>query len=311
MSVLAKNRDLPELPPERPADMVGVQISGDHERGCGVCREGLVMVVHQKTGEQAECYACICERGKAKQQAYPKLASIAQLLPDDELRGYWPKGAPEATRDRVLQILNKARIPPKFLPWSLASYSERFKSEKAQRQYLKLASEWLKLGTSDRSDLIIYGPNGTGKTGMAIALARALAEQHQQSVFWTMRELSIAWRDTYREQAGEAQTSEQDFLASLVTPELLIVDEVSGLRFSEFVEDTLTMIVDQRQKQQRPTILTLNLPAEQGLPIEEGEIITQLLGPTLQDRLRERGQWWLMKGLSRRNTYGQKQETAP
>ena len=293
----------------RPVESLGVQPSGDEREGCGVCRFGFVLVITPEAGSHGMVYACICEKGKQKQASIPRLSSIALALTQDEIRDYWPKGAPEASRDRVLRMLSEAKIPPKFLPWSMTSYAERFKGEKDQKRYLKLAAEWIKLPTADRSDLIIYGPNGTGKTGMAIAIARALAEQQQRSLFWTMRELAIAWRETFRKEGATPDApSEADFLDALVAPDVLILDEVSGQRMSEFVEDTLTMIVDKRQKLQRPTILTLNLPAESGLALEDGEIVTQLLGPTLQDRLRERGQWWAMKGLSRRTTYSRPAE---
>lgn len=281
------------------ADPGGIDPSGDTVNGCGVCRYGLVSVRHP--GTQSAVYACLCQRGQAK-----RIASITSQITEAEREQYWPGGVPQAVDpQRVLELLTAARIPPKFLPWSLASYRERFKSDREQQRYLKLAEEWIQ--ASERSDLVIFGPNGTGKTGIAIALVRALAEQQQRSEFWTMRELSIAWRDTFRAGArdDDGALTEADFLASLVALDLLIVDEVSGQRLSEFVEDTLTMIVDKRQRLQKPTILTMNTPAEAE---DDGAVLAQLLGPTLQDRLRERGQFWPMKGLSRRNTYSRQPE---
>ena len=302
-------------PVERPATpivMLGVQASGDREHGCGVCRFGLV--VFQRDGQQPDCYACICERGKAKQQIYQRLMSIQDVLTAEEQNEFWPSGIPEASRDRVAAILVEARIPPKFLPWSMASYTERFKGERDPKRYAKLAAEWIALAPADRSDLVVYGPNGTGKTGLAIAIARAIAERYQKPLFYTMRELSIAWRDTYNTQQanGAEDQSEAEFLASLLDPHLLIVDEVSGQRMTEFVEDTLTMIVDARQKLLKPTLLTLNLPAEQPtIALEDAALLTELLGPTLQDRLRERAQYWPLKGQSRRPTYTRKAEAQP
>ena len=279
--------------------IVGVQPSGDTVNGCGVCRYGLVHVA--VVGGQPSMFACLCRRGQGK-----RLASIASQLTDDDRERYWPSGAPTTEPQRVLQLLTDARIPPKFLPWSLASYAERFKADRDQQRYVKLAGEWVRATPATRSDLVIYGPNGTGKTGIAIALGRALAELDQVPLFWTMRELAIAWRDTFRPGGrDDGGPTEAEFLDGLVAADLLIVDEVSGQRISEFVEDTLTMIVDKRQRLQRPSILTLNIPADAD---DDSAVVTQLLGPTLQDRLRERGQFWPMKGLSRRNTYGRQQE---
>lgn len=295
--------------PASPAEMGGLRVSGDREIGCGICHFGMVVFYSGVDGEHPFVCACVCDRGRAKQQANPKLQSVQQRLSEDELLDYWPKGAPIAGRDRVVQLLVDGRVPPQYLPWSLTSYGERFKADREQKRYLKLAGEWLGLDLALRSDLILFGPNGTGKTGLAVAMARAMAEAYQPCLFWTMRELAVAWRDTYnREAAGKDLISEQAFVAGLVNPPLLILDEVSGQRMSEFVEDSLTMIVDLRQKQKRPTILTLNVPAGQGagIPLGEGELLTELLGPTLQDRLRERGQFWALRGQSKRKTYGAK-----
>jgi DNA replication protein DnaC len=300
------------LPAHRLPDMIGIQVSGDAKDGCGICSFGLIIVTPFDLGAHPTAYACICDRGKAKEGAL-RIASIETVITAEERAQYWPEGAPTASRDRVAQLMVDARVPPKFLPWSMKSYAERFKGDKEIKRYLKLAAEWIALPNVDRSDLIFYGPNGTGKTGLAIGILRAISEQYQTSLFWTMRELSIAWRDTYRQKDGEAQGSEQDFLQALVDPALLVLDEVSGQRMSEFVEDTVTMIVDARQKRQRPTILTLNLPAEtnSALAMEEEKILGELLGPTLHDRLRERGQFWTLKGQSRRETFRRRQEPTP
>lgn len=271
---------------------IELEISEDFTQGCGVCRYGLVCV-----GRYA--YTCICHRGKAKEGK--GWTSIRTLLSDEDLQRYWPGGAPAVDRGRVEQLLIDGRVPPKFLPWSLQSYAERFR-DWPQGRYVPIAEAWLLQPLEARSDLVLFGPNGTGKTGMAIALARGVAEQQQPIIFWPLRELAIAWRDRFsrREDDADDQESEQLLLTALTEAPLLVIDEVAGL--SRFVEDTLTLIVDKRQRNLRPTILTLNSAAQQA-DADDAAVLAELLGATLQDRLRERAQFWAMKGQSQRRTF--------
>ena len=52
----------------------------------------------------------------------------------------------------------------------------------------------------------------------------------------------------------------------------------------------------------RDILLTLNIPADVQAA-DETVYLTTLLGPTLMDRLRERGQFWPMLGRSKRQTW--------
>lgn len=262
---------------------------------CGVCRSGWVQVSH---GTIDYAYSCACAEGVLKQKhARPILA----LLSRAEVEDLWPDGVP-ASSSTVSDLLNLAGLAPAWHPHTLDTYGKAFGAHAAIKRYLALAADWIAQAPEARSDLVMFGPNGVGKTGLAVGLLQALVRRGDRPLFIDARVLLVRWRDTFRDGAKE---TEGQLLQTLITAPLLVVDECTAGGDTAWVERSLTLLVDQRQRHQRPTILTLNLPAttEDGTPLlsmQYGPLLAAALGPALYDRLRERAQFWHLAGESRR-----------
>lgn len=270
---------------------------------CIACTDGIVIVTvrHPRTDrEYPAAFRCACPAGAMKSG---KIPSILTLDPEI-LRGIYTDGVPAASGDDVWRArLAKARIPTRQQGFTLASYAAAFPDDAMAAKYAIYGQHWIAEPIETRSDLVLYGPQGTGKTGLAIALLRASIEQGSNGVVWTVAELSREWRDLFRPRSDQEDTpSEKDFVTRIVAADVLVLDEIAGVKLTEFVEQSITGIVDARQKVCRPTILTLNLTAEQ-MRSHEAIVLTTLLGPTLQDRLRERAQFWPISGASKRTPY--------
>lgn len=270
-----------------------------HTGDCGVCASGWVTFVGADGLPTA--YACACGLGAGKQKfARPILA----VLTPEEVRDLWPRGLPAST-STLMDQLTAAGLPPAWHPHTLETYREAFGTSSSVKRHLGLAAEWLAQPTDARPDLVLFGPNGTGKTGLAVGLVQGMVRRGDRPVFADARLLMLRWRETFKD-GGESESS---MLASLVMAPLLVVDEATSTGSSDWVERSLTLLVDQRQRHKRPTVLTLNLPATDGdgralMPMEYPPMLGAALGPALYDRLRERAQFWHVDGASRRRRRG-------
>lgn len=185
--------------------------------------------------------------------------------------------------ERQTARLEKAGIPLVMQTWSLGTYP-------GPRHYLKQAEAWL--GAERRSDVVLYGPPGTGKTGLAIAMIRQLLERNTSVLFLRGADMVLQIRDTYRtNDQGKQDRSELNVLGKWCEVGTLLLDDLTALRKSEFFEDTLLYLLDIRQKQGKPSIVTANLLKDER---------ETFFGPVIFDRLREQAQWWHLEGSSYR-----------
>lgn len=267
---------------------------------CTVCSSGWVTVTYADPDSVALygelrnreiAVACLCAKGRVK-----KAKGVEHFLDEDQLLELFDGSLPDGFESSIERV-KLAGIPDAWHGWSLRTYTAKFGDDPSLRPFIEQAKKWIDGPT--RSDIVLYGSNGTGKTGLAVALVRALAQRRESVKFWTVRELAMEWRSTY---GAEALRSERDLLSELLAPRLVVLDEVGGTKLTDFVEDTLTMIVDLRQKQMFPTVLTMNLPEENPGALSDEVLLARMLGPTLFDRLRQRAQFWPMRGASRRET---------
>lgn len=241
-------------------------------------------------------YACLCPAG---QRLTPAVLSISNVASEHDLRRLFPRGLPERAvgwRSR----LEQAGVGRGSSHFSLDTYRDEFGVDAACMRFYRLGSEWARVSRSERSDLVLFGPNGTTKTGLAVSLLRASVERGDTVRFLDLATLAQLWRETFDDRSD---ISTSDLTSALVDVDVLVVDEVGGGNLTDFVTSTLTMLVNRRQQNARPTVLTLNVPAYDaaGAPIEDlNEYLLAMFGPTLFDRLRERAQFWPMVGGSRR-----------
>lgn len=272
---------------------------------CPVCTSGLVEYVVPETEEALEhkrMAACLCAAGQAKLAV---VKSIAVCLPVERIEELWPEGVPKL--ELLSARLRDSEVPAAYWSWTLKTYRTKFgKKSKTIQGYVELADEWIKTPRDQRTDVVLFGPNGTGKTGLAVSMLHACLEQRETGLFTETKRLMMRWRDTFR---ADSDQSELGILDMLELPHVLVLDEWGGEGLSEFVEKALTLTIDRRQKAQVPTIITLNLAADsQDVATEE---LVEMFGPSLSDRLREKAQFWPIWGKSRRSTLSRVLPFAP
>jgi len=96
--------------------------------------------------------------------------------------------------------------------------------------------------------LVMLGPNGTGKTHLAISILKMTG-----GVIYTTYEIGLMLRQTYK---GESQ--EYDVLKDLCETEMLVIDEIGRSKGSDWELNWLSHIINKRHENMRPLILISN-----------------------------------------------------
>jgi DNA replication protein DnaC len=104
--------------------------------------------------------------------------------------------------------------------------------------------------------LFLLGRPGVGKTHLSVAvLKQVVREKRAHGLFYDTRALLRLIRETY---SPQVRSSESDVLRPVMEAELLVLDDLGAEKTSEWVEETLNLIVNTRYSERRLTIFTSN-----------------------------------------------------
>jgi DNA replication protein DnaC len=152
------------------------------------------------------------------------------------------------------QLIEAARIPPRYARCTLDNFvlyqNEKLMTALCQAQRFSDAFPAVTKG------LCLIGPPGIGKTHIAVSVLRRLVvDKHVRGLFYDVRDLLRVIRSTYN---PVVRTAEMDILRPVMQAELLVLDDLGAEKPSEWVEETMNLIVNTRYNERRPTIFTTN-----------------------------------------------------
>jgi DNA replication protein DnaC len=131
--------------------------------------------------------------------------------------------------------------------------------------------------------ILLVGSIGTGKTHLAVgALKVLIAERGAQGLFCDYRELLRLIQNSYNPQVS---TTELEILNPVMNAEVVVLDDLGAIRPTEWVWDTVSLILNSRYNNNRTTIITTNYPA---LPPGAGGLREETLGDRIGERMRSR-----------------------
>lgn len=189
--------------------------------------------------------------------------------------------AEKEERDRLEKLrrweskIGHAGIPERFRNRTLDSYvADSAQKKRALDFALEYALNFD--GASGKSALFVGKP-GTGKTHLAVGIGLSAMRDGYSVLFYTVMRAIRRVKDTWGRNSDE---SESQAIASLVEPDLLILDEV-GIQFGSETEKLILFdILNERYEKRRSCILLSNLSSDE---------VSAFLGERVIDRLREDG----------------------
>ena len=197
-------------------------------------------------------------------------------------------------RDQVgHKRLDDANIPKRYQHCTLGNFTAYNESlQQACRQ-----------GSTDRGvipgrrqGLLLGGQPGVGKTHLAAAvLKQVIQTTGARGLFYDTRDLLRVIRSTYD---ASIRTTELEVLRPVMTADLLVLDDLGAEKTSEWVEETMNLIVNTRYNERRLTIFTSNY---QDIPDDtEPNSLLFRIGYRMRSRLHEMCEFVEMDGADYR-----------
>ena len=189
----------------------------------------------------------------------------------------------------VEKLLKDARVPTRYARCELASFEHDMNT---QRDAWRRATRFVEAFPAVEKGLLLYGPHGVGKTHLAVGILKeVIRTKGARGFFFETRELLKLVRETYNR--GNEET-EMDVLAPVLHADLLVLDDLGAEKTSEWVQETLGLVVNTRYNARRATIFTSNLIDSPDNTYPQGFIFQ--LGARTRSRLVEMCDWIEIQG---------------
>jgi DNA replication protein DnaC len=150
--------------------------------------------------------------------------------------------------------------------------------------------KWASQYPLNRTGLLIIGPSGLGKTHLGVAALRQLAEKGFHCLFCDYRELLKQIQNSYD---PSVQATELGVLRPIFEAEIVLLDDLGAVRPTEWVWDTVSIVLNTRYNENRTTLITSNFvdgpsAGAEGVTGPKRAARAETLGDRVGERMRSR-----------------------
>jgi DNA replication protein DnaC len=178
------------------------------------------------------------------------------------------------------RLLKQANIPPRYQRCDLDNFRDYNDSlVEAVRRARRFVETF---PVVDRG-IGFLGPPGVGKTHLSVAILKLVIQRTgARGLFYTTSDLLSLIRNTYN---PLVKTTEREAIEPLLQAEILVLDELGTERPTEWVEETMNLIVNTRYNERRITLFTSNYPDKESSSLVD--TLTERIGFRMFSRLCE------------------------
>jgi DNA replication protein DnaC len=219
-----------------------------------------------------------------------------------------PGKASRATRcdcrvnTRVERLLQSANIPTRYQHCTLSEFDIHFEGAHRSLAAARLAAgRFVEEYPLEKTGLLLIGTIGVGKTHLAVGVMQELIRSKGvHCLFCDYRELLKQIQNSYN---ASVQTTEMEILRPVFDAEVLVLDELGAVKPSEWVWDTVSLILNSRYNDKRTTIITTNFSDQAAGQVSgpraaaREETLGDRIGERMRSRLHEMCRVVQMEGL--------------
>ncbi len=165
----------------------------------------------------------------------------------------------------VPRLLAMAGIPERYRGCSFRSFvtsnpdqgqghqllAAKARAERYVEEFVTEDGRFTELG------LLLSGPTGVGKTHLAVAVVSHLIERYRvRAMFADCTALIHRLQSTFEPGSPRAK---RDVLDPILEAEVLVLDDLGAQKSTDWVNETLYLILNERYSSRSPTLVTTNL----------------------------------------------------
>lgn len=212
-------------------------------------------------------------------------------MPCQECKFGWiltPQGAKPCECKRIAQrekLIEKASIPARYRHCTIDNYHPQGSPESnyfLSQATAKIIAARVISEFPTEQGLLLQGHCGVGKTHLAVGILHSLIDRNMEAgLFCDLTALFTKIQSTWNPHSSDTTL---DILTPILQSPYLVLDELGGVRTTQWSQDLLMQVVNARYTANLLTIITTNyLDTEAG----SAEILTDRVGERIRSRLKQ------------------------